>query len=105
MPAHNTRFAVQAAESGTAFVPYVGDLAEVLCGQEERTVGNDNCVRYEGLCLQIPAQAHRHHFVKVRVRVHAYPDGRLAIFHGPRCLARYAPDGTLDTPEAKERAA
>jgi len=70
-----------------------GDLAEVLCVQVERVVGNDNCVRYQGRCLQIPPQRHRHHFVKVKVRVHAYEDGRLAVFHGPRCLARYQPNG------------
>lgn len=106
VPAHNARFAVPAAEPGTAFVPFVGDLAEVLCVQEERVVGNDNCVRHQGLCLQIPAQRHRHHFVKVKVRVHGYPDGRLAVFHGPRCLARYAPDGDLlEAPESHERAA
>ncbi len=33
--------------------------------------------------------------VKVTVRVHQYPDGRLAIFHGPRRLADYEPDGPL----------
>jgi transposase len=92
---HNARFAVAAAEPGSAFVPYPGDLAEVLCVQVERVVGNDNCVRYEGRCLQIPPQRHRHHFVKVKVRMHAYEDGRLAVFHGPRCLARYQPDGQL----------
>lgn len=92
---HNARFAVAATEPGSAFVAYAGDLAEVLCLQVERVVGNDNCVRYEGHCLQIPPHRHRHHFVKVKVRVHAYEDGRLAIFHGPRCLARYQPDGRL----------
>jgi transposase len=106
VPAHNARFAVPATEPGSAFVPYVGDLAEVLCVQEERVVGNDNCVRYAGLSLQIPAQTHRHHFVRVKVRVHGYPDGRLAVFHGPRCLARYTPDGTLlDAAETEQRAA
>ena len=45
--------------------------------------------------LQIPEQRHRRHFVKVMVRVHQYPDGRLAIFHGPRRLADYEADGTL----------
>ena len=43
---------------------------------------------------------HRHHFVKIKVRVHAYEDGRLAVFHGPRCLARYQPDGRLAEVEA-----
>ena len=37
----------------------------------------------ETRALQIPEQRHRHHFVKVSVRVHEYPDSRLAIFHGP----------------------
>ena len=92
---HNARFAVAATEPGSAFVPYAGNLAEVLCVQVERMVGNDNCVRYEGRCLQIPPQRHRHHFVKLKVRVHAYEDGRLAVFHGPRCLARYQSDGQL----------
>ncbi len=50
---HNARFAVAAIEPGSAFVAYAGDLAEVLCVQVERVVGNDNCVRYEGRCLQI----------------------------------------------------
>ena len=25
------------------------------------------------------------HYVKARVRVHEYPDGTMAVFHGPRC--------------------
>lgn len=106
VPDHNARFAVTAAEAGSAFVPFAGDLAEILCVRALRVVGNDNCVRYGGLCLQIPAQRHRHHFVKVQVRVHAYADGRLAVFHGPRCLARYAPDGRLvEAPQASRDAA
>jgi hypothetical protein len=92
---HNARFAAPAAEEGTAFVPFVGALDDVLCVQEERVVGRDNTVRYEGRVLQIPEQRHRRHFVKASVRVHEYPDGRLAIFHGPRRLADYERDGTL----------
>lgn len=96
LPAYNARFAVPAAEDGTAFVPYVGPpLAEVLCVQDTRQVGKDNCVRYDGLVLQIPPQAHRHHFVKATVTVRRYPAGGLALFHGPRCLARYTDDGAL----------
>ena len=98
IPHHNTRFAVAAAEEGTAFVPFVGVLDDILCVQEERVVGNDNTVRYAGRVLQIPEQRHRRHFVKVTVRVHAYPDGRLALFHGPRRLADYEADGTLIDP-------
>jgi transposase len=90
VPDYNARFAVPAAEQGSAFLPYVGrPLEDVLCVQEDRQVGRDNCVRWNGRSLQIPPQRHRHHYVKATVRVHEYPDGRLAIFDGPRCLARF----------------
>ena len=96
LPDFNRRFTVPAAEEGSAFVPLLGfDIAEVLCIQEERKVQNDNTVRYKGLVLQIPEQRHRHHFVKLAVRVHEYADGALALFHGPRRLADYDADGTL----------
>ena len=70
--------AVVVDEAGGAFVPWAGrSLADILCVQEERTVGNDNTVRYQGRCLQIPPSPIRPHFVKARVRVHDYPDGTL----------------------------
>jgi len=96
LPAYNQRFAVPASEAGTAFIPWVGTpLAEILCVHEERVVAKDNTVRYQGQSLQIPSDRHRFHYVKVPVRVHEYPDGTLAVFHGPRCLARYQADGRL----------
>jgi hypothetical protein len=96
LPAYNRRFAVPAAETGTAFVPWIGTpLAEILCIQEERVVAKDNTVRYQGVSLQIPPDRHRFHYVKVTVRVHEYPDSTLAVFHGPRCLVRYQPDGRV----------
>ncbi|MEK7273378.1 MAG: ISNCY family transposase, partial [Nitrospirota bacterium] len=100
LPQHNERFMVRATEPGTAFIPWVGtSLAEILCVQDERVVAKDNTVRYQGLSLQIPQDPHRFHYVQVTVRVHAYPDGTLAVFHGPRCLARYHADGQLIEPE------
>ncbi len=92
-PAHNARFARPAEDTGSAFVAFAGNLEDILCVHEERTVAGDNTVRYKGRTLQIPADRHRHHYVKAQVRVHQYPDGRLAVFHGPRCLARYRADG------------
>lgn len=96
LPAHNARFAVMPLQPGSAFVPDTdGTWRDILCAQEERVVGNDNTVRYHGLVLQLPPSPLRPHFVKARVRVHHYPDETLAIFHGPRCLARYASDGQI----------
>lgn len=94
LPAFNAEFAHPAMEEGSAFVAWAGpELADILCEQFERTVGNDNCVRFEGLTLQIPADKHRCHYVKAKVRVHRYSDGRMGIFHGPRKLCVYDTQG------------
>ena len=88
MAQHNVEFAVPATAEGTAFIPYIGGrLPEILCEQHERIVGNDNCVSFNTMKLQIPADGARHHYVKTRVRVHCYVDGTMAVFHGPRKLA------------------
>jgi len=94
LPAYNAAFAVAPAEAGSAFVADRGGQAgEILCLQEERRVGNDNTVQWRTLTLQIPPSPLRAHFVRATVRVHEYPDGRLAIFHGPHRLADYDPKG------------
>jgi transposase len=95
LPLHNARFArpAQIAEE-SAFVP--GDpamLADILCIEQDRVVARDNTVSYEGHSLQLPNSPVRPHYVKARVKVREYPDGQLAIFHGPRCLARYRAQG------------
>ena len=96
LPAHNAAFAVAPEQAGTAFVPdRTGAAREILCLQEERRVGNDNTVKWRGLTLQIPPSPLRPHFVRAAVRVHEYPDARLAIFHGPHRLADYDPHGNL----------
>lgn len=89
---HNTRFAVPAEEPASTFVQVPEALwRDVLCIQEERRVGNDNCVRWHGRSLQIPPTPLRPHLVRATVRVHDYPDGTLAIFKGPQRLASFPP--------------
>ena len=105
LPEHNTRFVKAPEDEASAFVPFAGNVRDTLCIQEERVVGNDNTVRYKRLVLQIAANRHRHHFVKAKVRVHAYPDGELAIFHGPRCIGRYTSDGSPIEKEGRKQQA
>lgn len=94
LAAYNREFMVPPAETGSAFVPWIGaSLPDILCVQEERVVRADNCVVYQNKLLQIPADRHRCHYVKATVRVHEYPDRHLAIFHGPRRLAQYDAEG------------
>lgn len=90
MPACNADFACEPREAAAAFVPYIGiELKDILCEHHERTVGNDNCVHFERLILQIPPDRYRFNYVKTKVRVHCYHDGTLGVFHGPRKLADY----------------
>jgi len=101
-PAFNAEFMQPALEEGSAFVPWIGgDLDDFLCETYERVVGKDNGVAFEGMALQIPKDRHRMHYVKAKVRVHRYPDGRLALFHGPRCLARFDAQGMVMPPTLK----
>ncbi len=95
IPDYNARFGVAAEQAGTAFTPIPGvDLDEVLCVHEERQVGNDNCVSFNRLKLQLPPTpcaptSSRPAFACTTTsRAHA-------IFHGPRCLARYDAKGDL----------
>jgi hypothetical protein len=105
LPAFNTEFAQSAMAEGSAFVPWIGgSLDDILCEQFERTVSADNCVRFDGLILQIPADRHRCHYVKARVRVNRYASGALAVFHGPRALAYFTADGTPITEDLQQAA-
>jgi transposase len=97
---YNERFAVAAEQEGSAFVADTMEAwREILCIQEDRTVGNDNTVKWERRSLQLPPSRLRPHFVKATVRVHEYPDGQLAVYWGPHRLADYAADGTPIQPE------
>lgn len=97
---HNARFARPPELAESAFVAVdPANLAEILCIEEERIVARDNTVAYEGIRLQLPESRVRAHYVKARVKVREYPDGGLAVFHGPRLLARYDGDGRpVDNP-------
>jgi hypothetical protein len=100
LPRHNARFAKPATLPEKAFVAIDPELLrETLCIEEERVVGRDNTVAYRGVKLQLPESRVRAHYVKARVKVREYPDGTLAVLHGPRCLCRYDQAGRqIDTP-------
>jgi hypothetical protein len=96
MAEHNAAFAIAAQEEGTAFVPdRLGAWREIVCIVEERTVGNDNTVAWDGRRLQLPQSRLRPHFVKAKVRLHAYPDGTVSVFLGPHWLASYTTEGEI----------
>ena len=55
-----------------SLIPFVGELDNILCIEEERVASLDNTVRYDGRCLQIPPNRNRHHFAKSTIRVLEY---------------------------------
>jgi transposase len=96
IPDYNAAFAIAAEQDGSGFVVDRAELwREILCIQDERTVGNDNTVKWRNLRLQLPPSRLRPHFVKATVRVHEYADGSVAVFLGPHRLADYDLNGDL----------
>ena len=95
LPAFNAEFARPPKEAEEAFVPLGPgtDLDAILCELHERVAGRDNCVRFDGLKLQLPSDRHRPHYFKARVKVRRHMSGELSVWHGPRLLGRYAADG------------
>lgn len=97
IPRHNAQFTVKPTiENKTAYIPWVGgDLQEILCHQEDRVVSKDNTVSYHNLCLQIPKDELRYHYVRTTVQVRRYRNGSLGLFFGNRLLGRYDAQGKL----------
>jgi len=103
---HNKEFSVTPKESTSAYIPWLhsGSLDEILCIKEDRVVGRDNTVRYEGLILQIPPHSNRHHYVKAEVEVRQYLDNTLGVFYGHQCLGRYDQAGSILCEQVKNKA-
>ena len=98
IPAHNARFAVKAEQEGSAFVAITGvDLAEILCVQEERQVGNDNTDGVPQAAVTDLAQSTARALRQIHREGVAISRGSHAIFHRPRCIGRYDAQGTLQT--------
>lgn len=93
-PRFNKRFVVPAREPGLAYrpVPDGFNPDEVFCFKYERSVGNDNVVRFGGHRLQIMPTNGRLSYVKANVEVHERMDGSLAVYYKGQCLpTRSAP--------------
>jgi transposase len=89
LPKFDKRFAVEPAQTGTAYRPLPLDLRakEVFCFKYVRVVGADNTVKLGEHRLQIMASRERASYAKARVEVHERLDGSLAVYHEGKCLA------------------
>ncbi|MGH9829473.1 MAG: ISNCY family transposase, partial [Blastocatellia bacterium] len=100
----NCKFAVQAAQSGTAFVrTRRTDLDRVFSVQHERVVNRDNTVSWANRCLQIDKTSWRGTLAGCRVTVCEHLDGRLSIVYGPHRVGHYTADGVPLTPGQRQQ--
>src|SRR5437870_1799520 len=93
---HDASFSVKAEQTGTAFLPYPGnDLEKIFSQHHDRTIDNDNTVRFDGRCLQIPQQTFRFSMARCRVLVCEHLDQTLSVHYGPHLLGRYDVAGQM----------
>jgi transposase len=94
LPEFNRRFAVRAAQPGTAFVPLRGvDLQQVFCLKHERVVARDNTIRLGSRMLQVEQTKWRATLAGCRVLVCEHLDGTLSVSYGPHLIGRFSPTG------------
>jgi transposase len=89
----NSKFAVAAAQKGTAFVRLRRkDLDWIFSTQHERTVNNDNTVALANRMFQLDKTRWRNTLAGQNVVVHEHLDGRVSIRYGPNLVAQFAAD-------------
>jgi hypothetical protein len=87
----NRKFAVSAAQKGSAFVRQKrGDLDWIFSVKHERTVNNDNTIVLDNRVLQLEKTKWRNTLTGQVVTVHEHLDGRMSIRYGPHVIAQYA---------------
>jgi hypothetical protein len=94
IPDYNSQFTRPPADPATAFVPLGDvDLDQLLCHEEERTVGRDNVVVLDGVPLQLAKQRGRRSCASLRVTVRRHLSGAHTVWRGPHCLGHYDAEG------------
>jgi len=94
-PAHNAASRWRRRRPAALSSPTAAADCATSCASR-RNAGSAMTIPSSGaLTLQIPPSPLRRHLVRAMLRVHEYPDGRLASFHGPHRLADYDPQGKL----------
>lgn len=89
----NAKFAVAAAQKGSAFVrARRSDLDWIFSVQHERTVNQDNTISVQNRVFQLEKTRWRNTLAGQTVIVHQHLDGRVSIRYGPHVIAQYAAD-------------
>src|SRR5207249_2519839 len=98
----NRKFAVKAAEPGTAFVPvHRQDLDRVFSIHHERLVARDNTIQFGNHVLQLEKARFRATLAGCRVQVYEHLNGTLSVGYGPHTVGRFFDNGKA-IPTAKK---
>jgi transposase len=90
VPECNAQFSCAPVDPASAFVPLGRvDLDQILCHQEERVVGRDNTVLFDGCAFQIARQPGRRSCTGLRVTIRRHLPGDYSIWCGARRLGQY----------------
>ena len=90
----NRKFAVAAAEKGTAFRPYARrDLEWVFSVQSQRVVANDNTITFGQRILQLERSRWRCSLAGCTVTIHEHLNGTVSVRYGPHLVGRFAANG------------
>jgi transposase len=111
MAVFNEKFAVTAAEKGTAFRRTGrADLDWVFTVQTDRVVSKDNTVAIVDRSWQIEKSRFRNSLAGCTVTIHEHLNGEISIRYGPHVIGRYTADGNpitgvrrLPSPESRRK--
>jgi hypothetical protein len=99
----NRRFAVPAAQPGSAFLPLQGQhLERIFALQHQRVVNRDNTVEIAHRVLQIEKMPWRGTLTGCRVTVYEHLDGTLSVAYGPHFVGCFDSQG-MALPETRRR--
>jgi transposase len=90
VPDYNATFSCAPADPASAFVePGEIDLEQILCHQDERVVGRDNTVSFDGRAFQLAPQPGRRSCAGMRVTIRRHLSGEYSIWSGSRRLGHF----------------
>ena len=90
IPDYNATFSCAPADPASAFVDLGAiDLEQILCHQDERVVGRDNTVTFDGRAFQLSPQPGRRSCTGLRVTIRRHLSGEYSIWSGSRRLGQF----------------
>ncbi len=100
----NRRFTVPAAQRGTAFISCRHRNLELIFTQRyERTVDQDNTVRFRNLVMQIERAEWRPTLAGCKAIIHQHLDATLTLMIAGHRVGHYSAEGKLLTPLTKKQ--